>query len=106
MIIKDTKGNELLEIITGEENDMEQRYSQITHCLLVVKIEDDYLMGWNKWRNNWEIFGGCREEGESIRECIEREITLLSVFRRCNHTFSLTAYFDTGSLSESEFISI
>jgi len=73
MIVKDSKGNELLDIISCKEIGIEQEYSPITHCLIIVKIEDDYLMGWNKWRNNWEIFGGCREEGESIRECIERE---------------------------------
>ncbi|MBR4980755.1 MAG: UvrD-helicase domain-containing protein, partial [Bacteroidales bacterium] len=28
---------------------------------------------WNKYRQEWEIFGGCREDGESIRECINRE---------------------------------
>lgn len=45
----------------------------LTHCLAVVKIGDDYLLGWNKWRNRYEIFGGCVENGESARECIIRE---------------------------------
>lgn len=30
-------------------------------------------MGWNKWRQDWEIFGGCREDNETLRECIMRE---------------------------------
>ena len=34
---------------------------------------DDYLLGWNKWRNRYEIFGGCIEEGECARDCIIRE---------------------------------
>ena len=38
-----------------------------------MKIGDDYLLGWNNWRKDWEIFGGCREENESLRECITRE---------------------------------
>ena len=45
----------------------------LTHCLAVVKIGNDYLLGWNKWRNKYEIFGGCIENGESARECILRE---------------------------------
>lgn len=30
-------------------------------------------MGWNKWRQEWEIFGGCREDNETLKECIVRE---------------------------------
>lgn len=73
MIIKDGKGNELLEVIQVEEVKAEKIYSPVNHALVVVKIGNEYLMGWNHWRKNWEIFGGCREEGESIRECIVRE---------------------------------
>ena len=73
MIIKDKKGNELLEIIQVEELQATNLYHPVTHALVVVKIGDDYLLGWNKWRKNWEIFGGCMEEGESLGECIERE---------------------------------
>ena len=73
MIVVDAKGNELLDIINVEEENVDKQYEPITHCLAVVKIEDDYLMGWNKWRQDWEIFGGCREDKESIRECVIRE---------------------------------
>ena len=73
MIIVDKKGNELLEIIRENEEIVEEKYSPITHCLAVVKIGDDYLMGWNKWRKNWEIFGGCRQSSETLEECISRE---------------------------------
>ena len=73
MIVVDAKGNELLDIINVEEENADKQYKPITHCLAVVRIEDDYLMGWNKWRQDWEIFGGCRESKESIRECIIRE---------------------------------
>jgi len=73
MIVVDAKGNELLEIINIEEQDADGQYAPINHCLAVVKVGNDYLMGWNKWRKNWEIFGGCREENETIRECIVRE---------------------------------
>ena len=55
----------------------EDRLSQMpefTHCLAVVKIGSEYLLGWNKWRNRYEIFGGCKEQGESARECIDREL--------------------------------
>lgn len=73
MIIKDAKGNELLEIIKVEELQAMELYQPVNHALVVVKVGDDYLLGWNKWRKDWEIFGGCMEDGESLRECIERE---------------------------------
>ncbi len=73
MIIKDSIGNELLDIIKLDEVQAEAEYNNITHALAVVKIGNDYLLGWNHWRKKWEIFGGCKESGETIRECIIRE---------------------------------
>ena len=73
MIIRDEKGNELLDILKVDELQAEKLYTPITHTLVIIKIGKEYLMGWNKWRQDWEIFGGCKEEGETIRECIIRE---------------------------------
>lgn len=73
MIVRDSAGNELLEVIDVPEEVAEQQYSPVNHALLVVKIGEEYLLGWNKWRQDWEIFGGCKEEGETLRECIKRE---------------------------------
>ena len=73
MIAVDSKGNELLDIIDVSEADADKKYEPVNHCLVVVKIGDDYLMGWNNWRKDWEIFGGCREKKETLRECITRE---------------------------------
>ena len=73
MIVVDSKGNELLDILNVAEEDVYKLYKPVNHCLAVVKVGNDYLMGWNNWRHNWEIFGGCRTDKESIRECIERE---------------------------------
>lgn len=73
MIVKDVKGNELLEVIDVQENQAEKLYSPINYCLAVVKVGNEYLMGWNHWRKDWEIFGGCKEDGEDMRQCIIRE---------------------------------
>ncbi|MDE6020212.1 MAG: NUDIX domain-containing protein [Ruminococcus sp.] len=72
MIAKDKRGNELLEIIFADE-DVVDNYKPLTHSLAVVKVGADYLMGYNHYRNDWEIFGGCIENNESIRDCIIRE---------------------------------
>ncbi|MBO5351850.1 MAG: NUDIX domain-containing protein [Lachnospiraceae bacterium] len=73
MIVKDSRGNELLEVIRVSEEEAQQKYAPVNHALLVVKIGEEYLMGWNRYRQDWEIFGGCMEEGETLRECIIRE---------------------------------
>lgn len=71
-ILKDWDGNIFISI----EKECEEKlidYSELTHCLAVVKVKNDYLLGWNKWRNRWEIFGGCLNKGETPRGCIIRE---------------------------------
>lgn len=73
MIVKDCKGNELVEILDIDENNAMEQYAPVTHCLAVVMVGDDYLLGWNRWRKDWEVFGGCMENGETMRECITRE---------------------------------
>ncbi|MFQ9514766.1 MAG: NUDIX hydrolase [Eubacterium sp.] len=73
MIIKDARGNEFLEMIYVDETQADKEYHPVNHALAVVKVGNDYLMGWNHWRKDWEVFGGCREEGETLRECIVRE---------------------------------
>lgn len=73
MLAIDQSGNKLLEFIKITEEDAPLQFSPITVCLLVVKIGKDYLMGFNHWRKGWEIFGGCPEEGETMREAMVRE---------------------------------
>ena len=73
MLVKDSRGNELLEVIDVSEEEAIKIYAPVNHALLVVKIGEEYLLGFNKWRQDWEIFGGCMEEGETLRECIIRE---------------------------------
>lgn len=71
-ICKDDSGNVLISIDDIDEDLLSQN-SLLTHCLAIVKIGNDYLLGWNKWRNRYEVFGGCVEKRESARECISRE---------------------------------
>ena len=71
-ICKDQAGNTLVSIDKMSEEELCES-PLYTHCLAVVKVGDEYLLGRNKWRNRYEIFGGCREKGESPRDCILRE---------------------------------
>ena len=71
-ICKDQDGNLLVSIDETDEKTL-SKDPLFTHCLAVVKVGNDYLLNRNKWRNRYEIFGGCIEKGESAHECIVRE---------------------------------
>ncbi|MCR5293579.1 MAG: NUDIX domain-containing protein, partial [Lachnospiraceae bacterium] len=71
-ICKDQDGNFLISIDDIDEEEL-TKDPLFTHCLAVVKVGNDYLLNRNKWRNRYEIFGGCIEKGESAHECIIRE---------------------------------
>ncbi len=73
MIFKAKNGSQIIEKINITENEALEKFADLNHVLVIVKIEDDYLLGYHNWRNDWETFGGLIEEGESLRECIERE---------------------------------
>ena len=69
---KDQDGNILISIDQMDEAAL-SRDPLFTHCLAVIRVGNEYLMGKNKWRNRYEVFGGCAEKGETARECILRE---------------------------------
>ena len=63
-ICKDQDGNFLVSVDDMDEETLSDDPS-FTHCLAVVKAGEEYLLGRNKWRNRFEIFGGCVEKGET-----------------------------------------
>ena len=73
MIFKAKNGAEIIEKLNISEDEALQSLPNLNHALVIVKIDDDYLLGYHKWRDDWETFGGLIEDGESLRECIERE---------------------------------
>ncbi len=72
-ISKDCDGNVFISFEQIGEDKIAAECSPLTHCLAVVRMNGDYLLGWNKWRSRYEVFGGCREEKETPRECVIRE---------------------------------
>ena len=71
-ICEDNDGNIFISMEQMDESALAEN-ELLTHCLAVVKMDNDYLLGWNKWRRRYEIFGGCIEQNESPRDCIVRE---------------------------------
>lgn len=93
MLAIDQAGNKLLDFINISEDEASLKYAPITVCLIVVKIGDDYLMGFNHWRKAWEIFGGCPEKGESLRATMIRE-TKEEIGLDCNPEWLGLAHFE------------
>ena len=73
MIFKAKNGAQIIEKLNISEDEAIQTLPNLNHALVIVKISDDYLLGYHKWRDDWETFGGLIEECERLRECIERE---------------------------------
>lgn len=71
MLAIDQSGNKLLEFIKITEEDAALQFSPITVCLLVVKIGEDYLMGFNHWRMGYHV----TKEGQRNEEvnCVKRK---------------------------------
>lgn len=69
MIFKASNGAEIIEKIEVDENEALSVYPDTNHALVIVKTVSDYLLGWHKWRNDWETFGGRLEADEGLREC-------------------------------------
>ncbi|WP_179107201.1 NUDIX domain-containing protein [Sediminibacillus massiliensis] len=75
-ILISKKGDVFLDFLKMDEKNINDSISDapLTHSLVVVKYKDDYLLLFNKWRQNWELAGGMIDEGESPRECAIREL--------------------------------
>ena len=74
-IVTDKKGNQLLELLQGDENELvsNESYRPLTGSLVVVKSEKGFMLLKHKWRQAWEIVGGTIEANETPRECAIRE---------------------------------
>ncbi len=72
-IASNQQGYRLLAIIRGDEDDLERQCAPITAALVVAKRGSKFLLGFNRYRNQWEVPAGRIEEGETARACAARE---------------------------------
>lgn len=73
MIAKNKSGWVLHEYIKIAENEISE-YPNVTGAYAIVKIHDKYLIGYNRWRGQWEFPAGGIEEGETARQAAIREL--------------------------------
>lgn len=49
-------------------------YEPLAGSYAVIKCKERYLICFNKWRKQWEVPAGRRDEGETPEECARREL--------------------------------
>ena len=73
MLAKTKNGWKLLEYINIAEEDIE-KYRNVTGAYAILRIGDKYVIGYNKFRKQWEFPAGGIDEGETAREAAIREL--------------------------------
>ncbi|MFF8103936.1 NUDIX domain-containing protein [Streptomyces sp. NPDC016640] len=72
-LVADDRGNALVSFVRGTEEVL-PRDAPLEAALVAVRRADRVLMVFDRRRRDWELPGGCVEEGESPREAAEREL--------------------------------
>jgi len=49
-------------------------YNQLAGSYAVIRIDEKYLICYNKWRKQWELPAGGREQNETPKQCAMREL--------------------------------
>ncbi len=73
MITKQNNGFELIEILEIKEMNIGQN-QPLAGSYAIIKVKGRYLIGYNTFRQQWEIPAGKREKGETLMDCARREL--------------------------------
>jgi 8-oxo-dGTP diphosphatase len=64
---------EFIEFIPLEESDM-NAYGSLAGSYAIIKVGNEVLFGFNRFRSRWELPAGRREGNETPKECAIREL--------------------------------
>ena len=73
MLAKNRSGWMVLEYLKVNEDEIEN-YENVTGAFAIVNVKDQYLIGFNSWRKQWEFPAGGIEKDETARQAAEREL--------------------------------
>lgn len=90
MLAKNKNGWTLLEYLSIPENEI-SNYCPITGAFAIIEVNGRYLIGFNKWRKQWEFPAGGIDAGETPREAAERE--LFEETHQINHNLEFRGLF-------------
>ena len=73
--VTNCRNDTLLDFYRIHENDTNIAiFSPLTLALIVAKFNSQFLLAFNRFRNNWEIPGGHIDRGETPRQSAIREL--------------------------------
>lgn len=73
MLAKNKSGWILEDYLYIDETEIE-KYENVTGAFAILFVEEKVLLGYNIWRNQWELPAGGIEIGETAREAAIREL--------------------------------
>ncbi len=73
MLAKNKSGWCLLEYLPIKEEEIEN-YDNVTGSFAIICVKGKYLIGYNRYRKQWEFPAGGIESGETARQAAEREL--------------------------------
>lgn len=73
MLAKNKSGWSLLKYLDITEDDI-CKYKNVTGSYVVLIVGDKVVVGFNNWRDQWELPSGGIEEGETARQAAIREL--------------------------------
>lgn len=73
MLAKNKSGWCLLEYLPIKEEEIEN-YGNVTGAFAIIGVQGKYLIGYNRYRKQWEFPAGGIEKGETARRAAEREL--------------------------------
>ncbi len=72
-IAKNKSGWNLLEYVDIGEDDI-SRYQNVTGSYAIIRMKGKFLVGFNKWRKQWEFPASGIDDGETARQAAIREL--------------------------------
>lgn len=73
VLAQNKNGRKLFKYLNISENNI-QNYNNLTGAYTILTISGKFLIGYNKWRKQWEFPAGRIEKGETARQTAVREL--------------------------------
>jgi 8-oxo-dGTP pyrophosphatase MutT (NUDIX family) len=106
--LRDQVGNVLVDFRVTEESDLPTLDSRVplAASFIVVLFNSSILMIFDRWRRQWELPGGTREEGETARQAAMRELAEETGIEAVELDFAAIAELDLRSPTRREYAAV